>query len=51
MPKRYEQIREWYKSQGYSDAKAKEIAARTENKLRKKEGKPPMKPHRKSKKR
>lgn len=47
MPKRYEKIRDSLKNQGKSDSEAKRIAAAKENKLRKQEGKSPMKSHKK----
>lgn len=44
MPKRYEKIRDKFRSEGMSLAEAKTRAAKIENSLRTKEGKAGMKP-------
>ena len=48
MPERYEKTRDSIKKQGKSDSEAKRIAAATENKRRKEEGRKPMTPHKKN---
>lgn len=49
MPKQYEKIRDSYKRRGMSDKKAKELAARTYNKRRKKGQKPVTGKHKEKK--
>ena len=51
MPERYEKIRDAQKKKGVPDKEAKTMAAKIENALRRKEGKPPAKFHRIRKKR